>query len=135
MDAEQLAVASMGSRNDWNAAMESPPDRQLSDLPVLDYARAQPDTAVTHHAGMALLGCAMALFLAPTFKCGCGYLDWPGLFVTVPACGLTVYAWVRNQSRNLVWRAFLMIVVVGATMILFKNIADVLWFGHRALLP
>jgi hypothetical protein len=74
------------------------------------------------------------LVITSAFTCSCGHLPAVALPVTVFA---TVLAWIPficKVQHGIVWRLFLMLVVILSSYSLVMNIVDVLWFGHNPLL-
>jgi hypothetical protein len=78
----------------------------------------------------------MALFVFCGFlPCICGYLDRWALLVTVPG---TVFAWfsvVLADKRRTLFLLGAVVVAIALSLILLKNVGDVLWYGHDALWP
>jgi hypothetical protein len=99
--------------------------------PTLEYATAGVQGKPRLRWWLPLVAVLLA-FLAP--RCACGYYDLISLPFTVPATGLACYGWISNKRKNLIWRAVLVLVVIFTSITLFKNIADVLWFGYDAIL-
>jgi len=98
--------------------------------PTLEYARAGGRGQPPLRWWIAFVAILLA-FLAP--RCACGYYGLISLPFTVLAAGLACYGWIGNKRKNLIWRAVLMLVVILTSITLFRNIADVLWFGHDAI--
>jgi hypothetical protein len=73
------------------------------------------------------------IFFAPATICACGHMDWLSLAFTGPAAGLAWWGLCRS-SRAGIWVALVLFTTVLATLVLAKNMADILWFGHHALL-
>ena len=68
------------------------------------------------------------------FSCMCGHLPAEAL---IPSVAGAILAWVgfsRHQYASLVIRMVAFLIVVIASCIFLKNLADVLWYGHNALL-
>ena len=75
----------------------------------------------------------VSLIIAPSFMCICGYLSAVALPITVFA---TVLAWVpaaQSIRHSLRPRLVILAIAVIATVVLVKNVADVLWLGHHPL--
>jgi uncharacterized membrane protein YhhN len=75
---------------------------------------------------------ALMVIVAPLCMCMCGHLDRRALPVTIGSAALAVYGWACSRAR-FPWRAVHMIVAVFAIALLFKNAADVLWYGHNPI--
>jgi hypothetical protein len=75
----------------------------------------------------ALVASLVALALAP---CGCGHLARAGLLITVPATALGWRALLVARESRFAPRAVMVMAAVVATLVLLKNVGDVLWFGH-----
>jgi hypothetical protein len=77
------------------------------------------------------VGCVL---LASLFSCMCGHLPLEATFLTVPAVILAAFGRVSSSGcKSSV--SIIATVVVGLTsLVLMKNISDVLWFGHDAIL-
>lgn len=93
--------------------------------PILDYSSEQkspgrfPWQITLSYAG---------IILSPLFMCMCGHLNTMVLGLTVPA---TILGWWGASGRvPLMWRLLGIGAAVVATMLLGKNLLDVLWFGH-----
>lgn len=114
--------------------MESPPDQPPPEPPALEYASVRPVANAPIHCTAPIVALLLAMFAAVALPCMCGHLGSEALFATLPACALAVYAWVSNANGNAVWRVLLIIVVVVVAIVFLKNLTDVLWFGHEALL-
>jgi hypothetical protein len=102
--------------------------------PVLDYAASRSAAGPPQTWWPSVVSMLLALGAMIFLPCMCGHLGGFALAVTLPASGLGCYGWIANKNRDLIWRGFLMFAVVLSAMVLLKNIGDVLWFGHEALL-
>ncbi len=101
--------------------------------PVIEYAPVRPAPGRARRVSPSVVSLVLVA-LTPTLVCACGYLISITFVLTLPAFILAVYGWITNQNRNPLWRGFLMAVAVLSTMVFLRNLADVLWFGHEALL-
>lgn len=104
-----------------------------SDPPVLDYAAA---TSTVEFSGWwpSVVWLALSVVLVPLFYCACGHMGTEGFLVTLPAFAFACYGWIRNPDMGLGRRSLLILVVLLSVCGLFKNLVDVLWLGHEALL-
>ena len=64
------------------------------------------------------------------FPCMCGYLVWQALPFSAGAMAVAWYGWVVTKVKlpGRLWHIF---AVLLASLLLAKNIGDVLWFGHN----
>jgi len=108
-------------------------DGVSQDPPTLEYAKA--DTPRRPHLQWwpSAVSILLIYVLVPTFKYADEFssLDVDGFIATVPAFGLACYGWISNKHKNLLWRAFLMLVTIWAFFPLFKNVVDVLRLRFR----
>jgi hypothetical protein len=85
--------------------------------------------------GWLLLGFVNSILLVPMLMCACENLSWFALLVT----GFGVFAaWfpdINRKNSTLLIVLFAVLVRILTTVILLKNIGDVLWVGHDALFP
>ena len=68
------------------------------------------------------------------FPCACNHLDPNALLVVVPAALL---AWWRFLFARESWpspRIVTIVAVIASSLLLAKNVSDILWFGHDPLL-
>ena len=102
-------------------------------LPTIDSPKERKAVLRTRPASTSLICAVIGLMLAGFFTCGCGHLDVLALPVTLPTamCGWCAATTVRRGNLS---HAILTIVIcVLTTIVLLKNLADVLWFGHNAV--
>jgi hypothetical protein len=78
----------------------------------------------------SFLALAMAMFGGLFFTCMCGHIAAPALLLTGLAAVLAWFVFIRDPSTASGNRGLAIIAVVIASLILVKNLADVLWFGH-----
>jgi hypothetical protein len=100
-----------------------------NDKPVLEYAIATKQKLLPWQAIAAL----PPLLCAPMTMCMCGHTNWFTFPFSLAAATLSGWAWGRKDYATL-GRLVVIVLVVLASLLLFKNVADVLWFGHDALL-
>lgn len=67
-------------------------------------------------------------------SCICGHIAQWALPFTVSASAVGWWAFLKRSSANFVWKLLRMAVVIALSMLLAKNLADALWFGHGAWL-
>ncbi|MGA2253561.1 MAG: hypothetical protein ABSG53_02780 [Thermoguttaceae bacterium] len=80
--------------------------------------------------------CELLLIIAMFFfPCTCGYLARWALWVTVPCMLSGWYAVLHVERSMLAWRNFAGVLAILASLVLAKNIADALWYGHDAVFP
>ena len=100
---------------EFHLATAVPPKRRSSLLPLLS------------------IGLTIGTF--GTFPCGCGYLQPEGLPFSLGAVVLAwspfLFKWARHGRR----RFTTLLAIFLASLLLAKNAADVLWYGHDPLLP
>lgn len=103
-------------------------DGASQEPPTLDYAKADASGNPRLIWWPSALSIVLIFVLVPTFKRADQFssLDVDGFIATVPAFGLACYGWISNKHKSLLWRAFLILVVIHAFLPLFKNITDVL---------
>ena len=65
------------------------------------------------------------------FMCRCGYHGWEALPTSTIGAGIAWYAFVRHRKRR---KLHVILAVVIPSGVLVKNVLDILWFGHEALL-
>ena len=66
--------------------------------------------------------------------CLCGHMhfvSFPGSLIGALAAW---FAFLRGKDKRLISRVVIHMVVVVTTIILLKNIGDILWWGHDAIL-
>jgi hypothetical protein len=78
----------------------------------------------------SFLALAMAMFGGLFFTCMCGHIAAPALLLTGPAAVLAWFVIVVDRRTEGVRRGVEGAVVIMVSVILVKNLADVLWFGH-----
>jgi hypothetical protein len=78
------------------------------------------------------LSLALSLLLTPFFPCACGHLPIESLPITVASCALGWCGYLYNQKKD--FRLVRILSVVIATILVVKNIGDIVWFGHAPLL-
>jgi hypothetical protein len=66
--------------------------------------------------------------------CICGYLDFVSLPGSIIGFALAWYALLMHKKFSITKRVITCFLCIVTALILFKNIADILWFGHNALL-
>jgi hypothetical protein len=66
--------------------------------------------------------------------CACGCFDWTSFPFTLSAFGLACYGRVCNRNTELAGRVLLIFVVLLTALLFVKNVADILWLGHHAIL-
>ena len=76
---------------------------------------------------------ALESVLVSLTTCGCGHLFWFSLIITVPSLwyGISVY---RRRGSGKVSGEFTPEALTLIVLLLVKNVADVLYFGHESLL-
>ncbi|MGD8450542.1 MAG: hypothetical protein PVJ57_01880 [Phycisphaerae bacterium] len=67
----------------------------------------------------------------PAFMCTCGFFDRAAFILTVPLFVLAWWPFLLAREGRFLPRVVAIVAVVAATMLLFKNICDVLWLGHN----
>jgi hypothetical protein len=80
---------------------------------------------------VALIGFIISI-ASPT--CACGYYLLDSFFFSTTGLILSWLALLMYKKIGLVKRIIIGFTCVITTLILFKNIADILWFGHEPLL-
>jgi hypothetical protein len=96
-------------------------------LPIIDYAKP--------HRGFCpwqVLVALPPLLFAPMTMCMCGHMDWLSFPFTVTAASLSWWAFARGRQAGS--RILVIAVMTLASLALAKNVADLLWFGHKPLL-
>lgn len=71
--------------------------------------------------------------VAVVFTCMCGYIQPQALPLSVAGAALTWYPFLRYNRTNAFISLAVLLVVLISTLVLAKNLADVLWFGHQPL--
>lgn len=64
------------------------------------------------------------------FTCACGHIHAWGLTVTGTVAAVAWWAFMFGGSTHPVWRLIRVGIVVLSTVLVTKNLSDVLWFGH-----
>lgn len=99
--------------------------------PTLDYARpAVRRSGAPWQTFLAL----PPLLVSPMTMCMCGHMDFVSLLFTLPAGVLASWGFARREDRAEVWQILTGFVLIVSAGMLAKNLADILWFGHDALL-
>jgi hypothetical protein len=81
------------------------------------------------------IGLVVLLFLNVTFTtCACGHADWLSFPVNAFAFTVGWFLALKGRDSRLPSRFFAAAVCVLATVLFLKNVADILWLGHDALL-
>ena len=71
---------------------------------------------------------------ASVFPCTCGHLGREALFVLVPAALLAWWPFLFAREHWPFPRLGTIAAALASTLLLAKNVADILWFGHEPLL-
>ena len=96
----------------------------------MDCASVNPKQARNLPWTVAAFSLFLAIFITPMFMCGCGHLGRIALPVTLLSSSLAWYSFVSGKAVNGLPRIVVLIAVIAATLLLFKNVTDILWFGH-----
>jgi hypothetical protein len=72
----------------------------------------------------------MAFWVMMIYPCMCGYLDRGALPLSATAAAVAWYGWAVTKVK-LPGRLWHIVGVLLASLLLTKNIGDVLWFGHN----
>ena len=98
----------------------------------LNFTPPQPQS---ESGGFTWYAWSIGMWLATgAFSCTCGRLPAEAL---IPSLAGAILAWVgflRHQDASSVIRMVAFLIVLMASYIFLKNLADVLWYGHNALL-
>jgi hypothetical protein len=65
------------------------------------------------------------------FPCVCGHLDFYALPTSIIGVAIAFYGFSRFRHIFILYRA---LAVLIPTFVFLKNVADILWFGHDAIL-
>ena len=76
----------------------------------------------------------LVVVVALMFTCLCGHLARETLLVLVPAVLLAWWPFLSARESRLIPRVVTILAVIASSLLLAKNIADILWFGHEPLL-
>jgi len=76
--------------------------------------------------GIAFLGMIMT-------SCACGYMSIISLPCNLLGAGGTWFAFLMGKDRLLTGRIVIDLTLVVATLMLLRNIGDILWWGHSPL--
>jgi len=90
--------------------------------------RVAPTSSLWIASLVALLAAA---FVASSFSCTCGHLGRFALPFSSLVLALAWWPFLFARDSRVVTRGLALIAVVSATMLLLKNVADVLWLGHQ----
>ena len=84
-----------------------------------------------------LVGCAGFASLGSSvwFSCMCGHISPIALVFTVPAAVVSWLTLSTVRSRGTLFAIMTVLVAVFTTLVLVKNLADTLWYGHEAIWP
>jgi len=66
--------------------------------------------------------------------CACGYMDWLSLPGNIIAFTLAWKAFLAGRDKRVLTRVIITLACVITTIVLLKNGADILWYGHDPLL-
>ena len=83
---------------------------------------------------VSVLSLISTVILYPGLRCGGGHIGQSALPITGAMAAFAWWPFLFARESRLVPRALAMIAVVAASMVLVKNICDVLWFGHNPIL-
>ena len=67
------------------------------------------------------------------FTCTCGHISPTALLFTVPAAVISWLTLFTVRSRGKLYAIMAVLVAVFTTLVLVKNSADTLWYGHEAI--
>lgn len=100
-------------------------------MEVAQHPNAKYTSRQTKATGLAALSAFLAVFLiVPACSCACGHMEATGLALSSPMAIIAWLAFIFGGKTHLVWSFVRMIAAVLTTVVLVKNVADVLWFGH-----
>jgi len=100
-------------------------------IPILDYARPPKPSSFPWLSTMAFL---LDAILTPMLPCACGHLNFVALPVTIAAAFFGWWGFCR-KTQSLLWRLISLAIVIFVTLVLAKNLGDILWYGHNPLFP
>jgi hypothetical protein len=83
---------------------------------------------------IAMVGLAISIFNSMSLSCACGHLDFVCLPGNLIGLALAWYALLVHTKIGIFKRSGIDAACVFTTLILFKNIADILWLGHNPVL-
>ena len=83
---------------------------------------------------IALAGVLVTILNASFTHCMCGHLDTVSLPGSIIGFVIACFPFVRAKQPGLARRIVIDACVIATGLSLFKNIGDVLWWGHSPLL-
>lgn len=100
-------------------------------IPTLDYARPEKPSSFPWPSVIAFV---LDFLITPILPCACGHLSTIALPVTIAAAVFGWWGFCRN-TRFILWRLLALGNAIFVTLILAKNLGDVLWYGHNPIFP
>lgn len=81
-----------------------------------------------------ILGFLLSVFTLMLFSCICGHLGMDALPTSTSGVMLAWFPFIRYSRTRIVEQCLAVFFVLIPTLIFLKNVADILWCGHNALL-
>ena len=82
---------------------------------------------------LAIYSIFFSFFIRFFLACMCGHLGRGQLIGSAIVSFSSWYSFTRFKEKSIIKRIVIMMAVIISTVLLAKNLADVLWFGHDAI--
>ncbi|MCP5537230.1 MAG: hypothetical protein H7A51_13500 [Akkermansiaceae bacterium] len=96
-------------------------------------AKAEPKSSSEHTVGIWVTVLVTAVVCSMTMPIS-GGLQWFHLLITIPSWIFGLMLYRRGPRRNSLGSILALIGIALLTIVLALNLANILWFGHGAIL-